>query len=266
MSPEIRGRVAYYGPAHVERLKLIAQLQDRGPAHRRHPRSAREHRPGRARSRRVARRRAAGAGPLGQRPAAHGDRGGALRASPGPGARASSPTCCAATSSSGTATCTWCRARRCSTIAMKLEAAGIDLGTVAYAWEIVRKHVGRAANELVELFVKRVEDDKLAPGALELLRFAPPAGHGGRARSSSAGRWSTSSATSTSPGRMAKLQGRVTRGRKSQALDGLHPPGGSCLAVRRRGSGPRRPSPACCRTTRSGRRRCRRARTGARWP
>jgi DNA-binding transcriptional MerR regulator len=30
MSPEIRGRVAYYGAAHLERLKLIAQLQDRG--------------------------------------------------------------------------------------------------------------------------------------------------------------------------------------------------------------------------------------------
>jgi DNA-binding transcriptional MerR regulator len=30
MPPEIRGRVAYYGQAHVERLKLIAQLQDRG--------------------------------------------------------------------------------------------------------------------------------------------------------------------------------------------------------------------------------------------
>jgi DNA-binding transcriptional MerR regulator len=30
MPPEIRGRVAFYGPAHVERLKLIAQLQDRG--------------------------------------------------------------------------------------------------------------------------------------------------------------------------------------------------------------------------------------------
>jgi DNA-binding transcriptional MerR regulator len=29
-APEIRGRVAYYGRAHVERLKLIAQLQDRG--------------------------------------------------------------------------------------------------------------------------------------------------------------------------------------------------------------------------------------------
>lgn len=28
--PEIRGRVAYYGRTHVERLKLIAQLQDRG--------------------------------------------------------------------------------------------------------------------------------------------------------------------------------------------------------------------------------------------
>lgn len=30
MPPEIRGRVAYYGQPHVERLKLIAQLQDRG--------------------------------------------------------------------------------------------------------------------------------------------------------------------------------------------------------------------------------------------
>jgi DNA-binding transcriptional MerR regulator len=30
MAPEIRGRVAYYKAAHVERLKLIAQLQDRG--------------------------------------------------------------------------------------------------------------------------------------------------------------------------------------------------------------------------------------------
>jgi DNA-binding transcriptional MerR regulator len=30
MRPEIRGRVAYYGDGHVERLKLIAQLQDRG--------------------------------------------------------------------------------------------------------------------------------------------------------------------------------------------------------------------------------------------
>ncbi len=30
MPPEIRGRVAYYGEAHVERLRLIAQLQDRG--------------------------------------------------------------------------------------------------------------------------------------------------------------------------------------------------------------------------------------------
>jgi len=28
--PEIRGRVAYYGSAHLERLKLVADLQDRG--------------------------------------------------------------------------------------------------------------------------------------------------------------------------------------------------------------------------------------------
>jgi DNA-binding transcriptional MerR regulator len=30
MPPTIKGRVAYYGPLHAERLKLIAQLQDRG--------------------------------------------------------------------------------------------------------------------------------------------------------------------------------------------------------------------------------------------
>jgi DNA-binding transcriptional MerR regulator len=30
MRPELRGRVAYYGPRHLERLRLIAQLQDRG--------------------------------------------------------------------------------------------------------------------------------------------------------------------------------------------------------------------------------------------
>src|SRR5215470_19199816 len=28
--PQLRGRVAYYGPEHVERLKLIGSLQDRG--------------------------------------------------------------------------------------------------------------------------------------------------------------------------------------------------------------------------------------------
>src|SRR5215472_3726164 len=30
MAPQRRGRVAYYGRSHLERLKLIAQLQDRG--------------------------------------------------------------------------------------------------------------------------------------------------------------------------------------------------------------------------------------------
>lgn len=30
MAPIIRGRVAYYGETHIERLRLIAQLQDRG--------------------------------------------------------------------------------------------------------------------------------------------------------------------------------------------------------------------------------------------
>src|ERR1700691_3804583 len=29
MPPEIKGRIAYYGKAHLERLKLIGQLQDK---------------------------------------------------------------------------------------------------------------------------------------------------------------------------------------------------------------------------------------------
>jgi hypothetical protein len=43
-------------------------------------------------------------------------------------------------------------------IAMKLEAAGIDLDTAMAATQILQRHLGRAVKELVELFVRRVKD------------------------------------------------------------------------------------------------------------
>ena len=115
MPPEIRGRVAYYGPAHVERLKLIAQLQDRGLRIDAIRDLLGEHRPRRAGPRRVARRRAAGAGAVGERPAADGDRGGALRARrarAAPGLLAD--LVARAPRRAARATSTSCGARRCS--------------------------------------------------------------------------------------------------------------------------------------------------------
>jgi DNA-binding transcriptional MerR regulator len=46
-------------------------------------------------------------------------------------------------------------------IAIKLEGVGIDLETAASASKILRKHLGRAVNDLVELFVGRVKDGQL---------------------------------------------------------------------------------------------------------
>ncbi len=94
-APAIRGRVAYYGPAHVERLKLIGSLQDRGlridairdllPAGRQ----------GRAVAQRVARPRAAAPGAVGQRSAAPASacraRAAPRRAAPGRHRRAGAP-------------------------------------------------------------------------------------------------------------------------------------------------------------------------------
>jgi DNA-binding transcriptional MerR regulator len=214
MPPEIRGRVAFYGSAHVERLKLIAQLQDRGlridairdllasidrgeldlaewlgveqqvqaPWVNDKPRTVSE------------------------------DEIYEIAGSRRPGLLADllrrgmiekhedvylvqSPALLA--------------------IAMKLEAAGVDLGTVAHAWDILRKHVGRTASELVELFVRRVEDDKLSPGALGQFDSLRTLGMDavrlifGRAMEHEL-------RTLYESGRMAKVQGRVTRGRKGR--------------------------------------------------
>jgi DNA-binding transcriptional MerR regulator len=214
MPPEIRGRVAYYGPAHVKRLELIAQLQDRGlridairdllasidrgeldmaewlgveqqvqaPWVNDKPRTVSEEEI----------YEIAGS----RRPGLLADllRRGMIEKHQDV-YLVQSPALLA--------------------IAMKLEGAGVDLGTVAHAWDILRKHVGRTANELVELFVKRVEDERLAPGALGQFDSLRTLGMDavrlifGRAMEHEL-------RTLYESGRMARVQGRVTRGRKGR--------------------------------------------------
>jgi hypothetical protein len=48
-------------------------------------------------------------------------------------------------------------------IAMKLEAAGIDLETASQASALVRKHLSRLSEDVVALFMKRAGDGEIAP-------------------------------------------------------------------------------------------------------
>lgn len=161
MNPEIRGRVAYYGKQHVERLKLIAQLQDRGlridaigdlmkridrgevdlaewlgveeqmqaPWATDQARTVTE-----AELYEIAGSR---------RPGLIADlmRGHVVERK-GDVYLLASPALLA--------------------IAMKLEGVGIDLETASQASAILRKHLGRAVGELVDLFVGKVKDGHLS--------------------------------------------------------------------------------------------------------
>jgi DNA-binding transcriptional MerR regulator len=179
MAPEIRGRVAYYGPKHLERLKLIAQLQDRGLsinairdllasidkgetdlaewlgveqelqaswAHD-HPRTVTE----------AELYELAGT----KRPGLIAD---LLRARllerRGEVLFLLSPALLS--------------------VAMKLEAAGIDLDTALKGAEVVKKHMARTANDLVDLFVKRAHEGALgapdASNAAEMFQALRPTG------------------------------------------------------------------------------------------
>lgn len=163
MKPEIRGRVAYYGDAHVERLRLIAQLQDRGltidairdlvGAIDRGELDLAEW---------LGIEREVGA-PWADDAARTVDEAGlyALAGTKRPGLIADlvhhqlverrgdvfvvpSPALLS--------------------IAVRLAAAGVDLGTARRASGILHKHLGRAVKELVALFVERVQDGDLALG------------------------------------------------------------------------------------------------------
>ena len=161
MAPEIRGRVAYYGPKHVERLKLIAQLQDRGLSINAirdllasidkgetdlaewlgveqelqaswandHPRTVTE----------TELYELAGT----RRPGLIAD---LLRAR----------------LLERRSEVLFLLSPALLAVAMKLEAAGIDLETALAGADIVRKHMARTANDLVDLFVKRAKE-----GAIE---------------------------------------------------------------------------------------------------
>jgi DNA-binding transcriptional MerR regulator len=161
MNPEIRGRVAYYGKQHVERLKLIAQLQDRGL-------------------------RIDAIGDLMKRI----DRGevdlaewlGVEEQMQTPWASDHARTVneaelyeLAGTRRPGLLA-DLARAKIIDRkgdvyllgspallgIAMKLESVGIDLETAAEASAILRKHLSRAVGELVDLFLERVKDGQLS--------------------------------------------------------------------------------------------------------
>ena len=162
-APEIRGRVAYYGDAHVERLELIAKLHDRGlridaigdlvkriergeldlaewlgveaemqtPWASDQPRTLTE-------------------GELydlagSRRPGLLAD---LVRAKlverRGEVYLVASPALLA--------------------MAIKLESVGIDLETAAEASAILRKHLGRAVGDLVHLFLERIEDGQVPIG------------------------------------------------------------------------------------------------------
>jgi DNA-binding transcriptional MerR regulator len=160
MNPEIRGRVAYYGKQHVERLKLIAQLQDRGlridaigdlmkridrgevdlaewlgveeqvqaPWALDQPRTVTE-----AELYDIAGSRRPGL--LADLVRAH------IVERKGDVYLLGSPALLA--------------------IAIKLEGVGIDLETAAEASKILRKNLGRAVSDLVELFVSRIKDGQI---------------------------------------------------------------------------------------------------------
>ena len=161
MPPEIRGRVAHYGEAHVERLKLIAQLQDRGL-------------------------RIDAIGDL----LASIDRGemdlaewlGVEQQVQAPWANDQPRTLneeelyeLAGTRRPGLIA-DLVRTRRAErhrdvylvrspallAIAMKLEAAGIDLETASLASALVRKHLTRLSEDVVALFMKRAGDGEIA--------------------------------------------------------------------------------------------------------
>lgn len=163
MNPEIRGRVAYYGKQHVERLKLIAQLQDRGL-------------------------RIDAIGDLMKRI----DKGevdlaewlGVEEQVQAPWAIDQARTVTEAElyqiagSNRPGLLADLTRARIVErkgdvyllaspallAIALKLESVGIDLETAAEASGILRKNLGRAVEELVRLFVERIEKGEVPIG------------------------------------------------------------------------------------------------------
>jgi DNA-binding transcriptional MerR regulator len=159
-TPEIRGRVAYYGKQHVERLKLIAQLSDRG---------LRVDAIGDL-MRRIDRGEVDLAEWLGVEEEMHAPWGSDqprtvseaelydLVGNRRPGLLAD---LARAGIVERTGDVYLVGSPALLAIAIKLEGVGIDLETATKASAILRKHLSRAVNELVDLFVGRIKDGQL---------------------------------------------------------------------------------------------------------
>jgi DNA-binding transcriptional MerR regulator len=161
MAPEIRGRVAFYGAAHVERLKLIAQLQDRGlriDAIRDLLASIDRGEVDLAEWLGVEQQMQAPW--ANDQPRTVGEEElYTLTGTRRPGLIADLVRSGLAERQSDVYLV---RSPALLAIAMKLEAAGVDLETAAAGAALVRKHLGRMASDLVEMFMKRA-----AEGAVE---------------------------------------------------------------------------------------------------
>jgi DNA-binding transcriptional MerR regulator len=176
MPPEIRGRVAYYNAAHLERLRLIAQLQDRGlrmDAIRDLVSSIDRGEVDLAEWLGVEQQMQASWANDQPRTLSEAELL-ALCGTPRPGLLADlvrlglverrgdvylldSPALLG--------------------VAMKLEAAGVELRTARAAAEILQKHVERAVNDLIELFLRRAkEGDRSLSEPAKLLAALRPLG------------------------------------------------------------------------------------------
>lgn len=152
--PQIRGRVAFYGPAHVERLKLIGSLQDRGLSIR-----AIRDLLSQADKGELALNEWLGLEQQlkepwqsdGARVLAEGDLK-ELLGDRRPGALADLLRLQLLERQSGGYLV---RSPALLQVALRLEAAGIDFDTAAGAGLILRKHLSRAAADLTEFFFKR---------------------------------------------------------------------------------------------------------------
>lgn len=157
MNPAIRGRVAYYGKQHVERLKLIAQLQDRG---------LRIDAIGDL-MKRIDRGEIDLAEWLGveeqvQQPWATDQARTVSESELYTIAGSRRPGLLADLQRSGVVErkgdVYFVGSPALLGMAMKLENVGIDLETASAASAILRKHLGRAVGELVDLFLDRVKE------------------------------------------------------------------------------------------------------------
>ena len=153
--PQIRGRVAYYGPEHVERLKLIASLQDRGLSIR-----AIRDLLAQVDKGELALNEWLGLEARLQEPWAQ-DRARilteaevhALLGDRRPGAIADLLRLKLIARKGDTFLL---RSPALLDVALRLEASGVDLETAAGAATLLRKHLARAASELTEYFYRRI--------------------------------------------------------------------------------------------------------------